>query len=53
MLLYLVKHLLRTTAFHEGLGLITSSSPITPSLHRLKPSIFKIFKPLALFLYAI
>ena len=40
MLLDLVKHLLRTTAFHEGLGLFTASSPIIPSLHRLKPSIF-------------
>ena len=49
MLLDLVKHLLRTTALHEGLGLFTASSPIIPSLHRLKPSIFKIFKPLASF----
>ena len=53
MLLDLVKHLLRTTAFHEGLGLFTASSPIKPSLHRLKPRIFKLFKLLALFLYAI
>ena len=29
-----------------GLGLFTASSPIVPSLHRLKPSIFKLFKPL-------
>ena len=53
MLFHLVKHLLRTTAFHEGIGLFTASSPIVPSLHRLKPSIFKIFKPLASFTYAI
>ena len=32
-----------------GLGLFTASSLIVPLLHRLKPSIFKIFKPLALF----
>ena len=32
-----------------GLGLFTASSPIVPSLHRLKPSIFKLFKPLASF----
>ena len=36
-----------------GLGLFTASSPIVPSLHRLKPSIFKLFKPLASFSYAI
>ena len=36
-----------------GLGLLTASSPIVPSLHRLKPSIFKLFKPLASFTYAI
>ena len=53
MLLDLVKHLLRTTAFQERLGLFTASSSIILSLHRLKPSIFKLFKPLALFLYAI
>ena len=53
MLLDLVKHLLRNTAFHEGLRLFTASSPIVPSLHRLKPSIFKLYKPLASFLYAI
>ena len=53
MLLDLVKHLLRTTAFLEGLGLFTASSPIVHSLHRLKPSIFKLFKPLASFTYAI
>ena len=35
-----------------GLGLFTAPSPIVPSLHRLKPSIFKIFKPLASFSYA-
>ena len=51
MLLDLVKHLLQTTAFHEGLGLFTASSPIIPSLHRLKPSIFKLFKPLPSFLH--
>ena len=32
-----------------GLGLFTAPSTIVPSLHRLKPSIFKIFKPLASF----
>ena len=36
-----------------GLGLFTASSPIVPSLHRLKPSSFKLFKPLASFSYAI
>ena len=36
-----------------GLGLFTAPSSIVPSLHRLKPSIFKIFKPLASFSYAI
>ena len=36
-----------------GLGLFTASSPIVPSLHRLKPSTFKLFKPLASFSYAI
>ena len=36
-----------------GLGLFTASSPIVPSLHRLKPSIFKLFKLLASFSYAI
>ena len=35
------------------LGFFTASSPIVPSLHRLKPSIFKVFKPLASFSYAI
>ena len=35
-----------------GLGLFTAPSPIVPSLHRLKPSIFKLFKPLASFAYA-
>ena len=29
-----------------GLGLLTTSSPIVPSLYRLKPSIFKLLKPL-------
>ena len=36
-----------------GLGLFTASSPIVPSLYRLKPSIFKLFKPLPSFSYAI
>ena len=36
-----------------GLGLFTASSPIVPSLYPLKPSIFKLFKPLATFSYAI
>ena len=35
-----------------GLGLFTASSPIVPSLHRLKPSILKLFKLLASFSYA-
>ena len=35
-----------------GLGLFTASSPIVPSLYRLKPSIFKLFTPLASFSYA-
>ena len=35
-----------------GLGLFTAPSPIVPSLHRLKPSIFKFFKPLVSFSYA-
>ena len=32
-----------------GLGLFTAPSTIVPSLHRLKPSILKFFKPLASF----
>ena len=66
MLLDLVKHLLRTTTFHElakisvlsitlqpvRFGFFTATSTIVPSLHRLKPSIFKIYKPLASFSYA-
>ena len=36
-----------------GLGLFAAPSPIVPSLHRLKPSIFKLFKTLASFSYAI
>ena len=32
-----------------ALGLLTAPSPIVPTLHRLKPSIFKLFKPLASF----
>ena len=35
-----------------GLGLFTAPSTILPSLHRLKPSIFKLAKLLASFLYA-
>ena len=35
-----------------GVGLFTATSTIVPSLHRLKPSIFKIYKPLASFSYA-
>ena len=34
------------------LGLFTAPSPIVPSLHRLKPSIFKFFNPLVSFSYA-
>ena len=36
-----------------GFGLFTASSPTVPSLHRLKTGIFKLFKPLASFSYAI
>ena len=36
-----------------GLGLFTTRPPIVPSLHRLKHSIFKLFKLLASFSYAI
>ena len=36
-----------------GLGLFTAPSPIVPSLHRLKPCVFKLFKPLTSFSYAI
>ena len=35
-----------------GLGLFTASSPIVPSLHRLKPSILKLFKLQASFSYS-
>ena len=35
-----------------GLGLFTAPSTIVPSLHRLKPSICKLFKPLASLPYA-
>ena len=35
-----------------GLGLFTAPSPNVPSLHRLKPSIFKPFTLLAAFSYA-
>ena len=66
MLLDLVKHLLRTTSFHEHarisclsitlrpvqFGFFTDPSTIVPSLHRLNVCIFTLFKPLASFLYA-
>ena len=66
MLLDLVKHLLRTTAFNElaklsvlsitlqpvQFGFFTDPSMIVPSLHRLYVRIFTLFKPLASFLYA-
>ena len=67
MLVDLVKHLLRTTAFHElakisvfsitlqpvQFGVFTDPSTIVHSLHRLNFCIFTLFKPLASFLYAI
>ena len=66
MLLDLVKHLLRTTAFYElakfqyfllhyslyNVDFFTDPSMIVPSLHRLYVRIFTLFKPLASFLYA-
>ena len=66
MLLDLVKQLLRTTAFHHlakisvlsitlqpvQFGILTDTSMIVPSLHRLNVCIFTLFKPLASFLYA-
>ena len=66
MLLDLVKHLLRTTAFYElakisvlsialhpvQFGFFTDPSMILTSLHRLYVRIFKLFKLLASFLYA-
>ena len=66
MLLDLLKHLLRTTAFHElakisvlsitlqpvQFGCFTDPSTIVPSLHRINVCIFTLFKPLASFLYA-
>ena len=66
MLLDLVKHLLRTTAFHELLkisvlsitlrpvqfGFFTDPSTIVPSLHRLNVCIYAPFIPLASFIYA-
>ena len=66
MLLDLVKHLLRTTAFHElakisvlsiilqpvQFGIFADPSTIAPSLHRLNVCIFALLKPLASFLYA-
>ena len=36
-----------------GLGLFTALSTIVPSLHQLKPTIFKLFTPLASFSYPI
>ena len=65
MLLDLMKHLLRTTAFHElakisvlsitlqpvQFGFFTDPSMILPSLHRLNVCIFTLFKPLVSFLY--
>ena len=65
MLLDLVKHLLRNTAFNEfakisvhsvtlqpvQFGFFTDPSTIVPSLHRLNVCIFTLFKPLASFLY--
>ena len=61
MLLDLVKHLLRTTAFYEHakisvlsiilqpvqFGFFTDPSTIVPSLHRLNVRIFTLFKLLA------
>ena len=41
------------TLLPVGLGLFTAPSTIVQSLHRLKPSIFKLFTPLASFSYAI
>ena len=66
MLLDLVKHLLRTTAFYANakisvlsiilqpvqFGFFTDPSTIVPSLHRLNVRIFTLFKILASFLYA-
>ena len=66
MLLHLVKHLLRTTAFHElakilvpsitlqpvQFGFFTDPSTIVPSLHRLNVCICTLYKPLASFVYA-
>ena len=66
MILDLVKHLLRTTAFYElakisvlsitlqpvQFGFSTDPSTIVPSMHRLNVRIFTLFKLLASFLYA-
>ena len=66
MLLDLMKHLLRTTVFHElakisvlsitlqhvQFGFFSDPSTIVPSLHRLNVCIFTLFKPLVSFLYA-
>ena len=64
MLLDLVKHLLRTTAFYElakisvlsitlqlvQFGFFSDRSTIVPSLHRLNVCIFTLLKPLTSFL---
>ena len=66
MLLDVVEHLLRTTAFYElakisvlaitlqpvQFGFFTDPLMFVPSLHRLYVRIFTLFKPLASFLYA-
>ena len=66
MLLDLVKHLLRSTAFYEHakisvlsitlqpvqFGFFAVPSTNVPSLHRLNVRIFTLFKPPASFLYA-
>ena len=67
MLLDLVKHLLRTTAFHELAKIsvlsitlqpvqfgffFTDPLTIVPSLHRLNVRIFTLFKLSTSFLYA-
>ena len=66
MLLDVVEHLLRTTAFYElaktsvlaitlqpvQFGFFTDPSMIVRSLHRLYVRIIILFKPLASFLYA-
>ena len=66
MLLDLVKHLLRTTGFHElakisvlsiklqpvQFGFFTDPSTIVPSLYRLNVCIYAPFIPQASFIYA-